>query len=132
MQSGILGGKLFVAKMPSFHFEYLKTTMPNSKNSYNLILTQISKILEETRRDFKEGSNQFVLTSNWEIGNRNTEIEQDGKAKPKYGERIITRLSTDLNKRFGGGYSEKNMQKVLEKGNFLNNELLESGLVRVD
>ena len=78
-----------------------------ANNAYNQILTQISQILEETKKDFKEGSNRFVLTSNWEIGKRITEIEQDGKAKAKYGERIITKLSKDLNDRFGSGYSER-------------------------
>ncbi|MCE9501570.1 MAG: DUF1016 N-terminal domain-containing protein [Leptospira sp.] len=83
--------------------------MTNSKRAYNSLLTQISQILVETRKDFKEGSNRFVLTSNWEIGRRITEIEQDGKTKANYGERIISRLSEDLNKRFGSGYSERQL-----------------------
>ncbi|MCE9501663.1 MAG: DUF1016 N-terminal domain-containing protein [Leptospira sp.] len=85
------------------------------KTPYDSLLTQISKILEETRTDFKEGSNRFVLTSNWEIGKRITEIEQGGEKTAKYGVRVIERLSKDLNERFGGGYSVISLREKGEK-----------------
>ncbi|MCE9500742.1 MAG: DUF1016 N-terminal domain-containing protein [Leptospira sp.] len=78
-------------------------------NSYNSLFNQISKILEETKKDFKEGSNRFVLTSNWEIGKKITEIESGKNRKERFGERIIEKLSKDLNKKFGSGYSERNL-----------------------
>jgi len=86
--------------------------MSTGSNAYDKILTQISQILEATKKDFKEGSNRFVLTANWEIGKRITEIDQDGKAKAKYGERIISKLSKDLKDRFGSGYSERNLRYI--------------------
>jgi len=78
-------------------------------NAYEKILTQISQILIETRKDFKEGSNRYVLTSNWEIGKRIADIGDGKNYQEKYGERVIEKLSNDRNNRFGSGYSERNL-----------------------
>lgn len=58
---------LFGVRCPKIH--------SMSKIEYNSLLNQISKILEETKKDFKEGSNRFVLDSNWEIGKKITRLE---------------------------------------------------------
>ena len=102
--------------------------MSNGNNSYHSLLKKISRILGETKKDFKQGSNRFVLTSNWEIGKWITEIEDGRRLRPSsqrperrvkrgggektsnYRERVIERLSKDLNRKYGKGFSERNLQ----------------------
>jgi uncharacterized protein DUF1016 len=48
----------------------------------------------------------------WEIGRRIVEHEQAGKERAAYGEEILTRLSADLTKRFGRGFSVDNLERA--------------------
>ena len=45
----------------------------------------------------------------WEIGRRIVECEQDGEDRAEYGKRIVELLSNDLTKRFGRGFSSRNL-----------------------
>lgn len=164
-----------MCKVKNFVFEFWKRKLfvhviqdNITKNPYDSLLNQISKILEETRTDFREGANRFVLISNWEIeqndrgrwdrksGQNREELLQvweewssrigdlhvhgvSGKDCGRWhssgtidlGFRASTKQRLDLVDVF---YSEKekDMDKVLLEGKLLNNELLESGLVRVE
>jgi DUF1016 N-terminal domain len=46
-----------------------------------------------------------MTTTYWEIGRRIVEREQAGVARAGYGEALLLRLSADLTKRFGRGFS---------------------------
>ena len=59
------------------------------------------------------GSVNAVMTATyWEIGRRVVEYEQDGKARAGYGEALLRRLSADLTRRFGRGFSERNLEQM--------------------
>ncbi len=47
----------------------------------------------------------------WEMGRRIVEYEQGGQERADYGEELLKKLSCDLMKRFGRGFSERNLTK---------------------
>ena len=53
--------------------------------------------------------NSIITVTYWEIGRRIVEHEQQGKAKPGYGDQVIQRLATDLTARLGRGFSRRNV-----------------------
>jgi hypothetical protein len=48
----------------------------------------------------------------WEIGRRIVEFEQRGTERAAYGEALIERLSEDLTRRFGRGFSRQNLGQM--------------------
>jgi len=48
----------------------------------------------------------------WEIGRRVVEYEQGGKRRAEYGAALLKRLSVDLARRFGRGFSERNLEQM--------------------
>ena len=48
----------------------------------------------------------------WFVGHRIVEHEQRGAARAAYGERLLKRLARDLSKRFGRGFSERNLEQM--------------------
>jgi hypothetical protein len=54
-----------------------------------------------------------VLTAvYWEIGRRIVEFEQKGIARAEYGEVLLLRLSRELTRRFGRGFSVDNLETM--------------------
>ena len=53
-----------------------------------------------------------MTTTYWLVGRRIVEQEQQGVARAAYGEQLLKRLSRDLSKRFGRGFSERNLEQM--------------------
>lgn len=53
--------------------------------------------------------NSELLMANWRTGQYIVEFEQDGKAKARYGEQLITNLAKDLTRLRGRGFSRSNL-----------------------
>ena len=53
-------------------------------------------LLEEARKGAARTVNSVITLTYWEIGRRIVEHEQQGKAKPGYGDQVIQRLAADL------------------------------------
>lgn len=81
-----------------------------SLNTYHSLLKDISQIYENALSDSNENWNKSTLYSNWKIGERIVKIEQRNKKRANYGDRILKELSRDLNKKFGKGFSERNLR----------------------
>lgn len=79
---------------------------------YDTILSEVINLLESARHASARAVNVFMTTSYWLIGRRIIEWEQAGKERAAYGEALINRLSADLTKRFGRGFSRQNLQKM--------------------
>src|ERR1035441_9922019 len=56
--------------------------------------------------------NALMTAAYWEIGRRTVEFEQRGKERAAYGEELLKRLSTDLTKSFGRGFSVQNLENM--------------------
>jgi predicted nuclease of restriction endonuclease-like (RecB) superfamily len=53
-----------------------------------------------------------LTSSYWEIGHRIVVFEQGGEDRASYGEALIKRLAVDLTRRFGRGYSKRNIEQM--------------------
>lgn len=81
---------------------------PNYKN----LISSISGILAQGRKMAYQTINTILTTTYWQIGRQIVEFEQGGKERAEYGEAIIKQLSVDLTKRFGKGFSYRNLQQM--------------------
>jgi hypothetical protein len=79
---------------------------------YDTILSEVIYLLESARHASARAVNVFMTSTYWLIGRRIIEWEQAGKERAAYGEALINRLSADLTKKFGRGFSRQNLQKM--------------------
>ena len=89
----------------------MKNKMKISWN-YNKLLDRIANILVETRTKAVREINMAQVLAYREIGREIVEFEQEGKIRAEYGEELIKRLSQDMTKRFGKGFSEMNLRNM--------------------
>lgn len=80
--------------------------------SYGVILDDVASLLEQARRASARVVNAVMTATYWEIGRRIVEYEQGGESKAEYGSLIVERLSADLTKRFGRGFSKRNIEQM--------------------
>jgi predicted nuclease of restriction endonuclease-like (RecB) superfamily len=77
---------------------------------YGRVLSGMVELLESARRAAARTVNAVMTATYWEMGRRIVEVEQRGKGRADYGEELLGRLSADLTKRFGRGFSRQNLQ----------------------
>jgi hypothetical protein len=53
-----------------------------------------------------------LVVAYWEIGKRIVEEEREAQGRAAYGTQLITRLSRDLQKKLGNGFSERNLHNM--------------------
>ncbi len=75
------------------------------EGGYHDVLTAVASLVEEARGTAARSINAVMTTTYWKIGRRIVEREQAGVARAAYGEALLQRLSVDLTKRFGRGFS---------------------------
>ncbi|GIV29064.1 MAG: DUF1016 domain-containing protein [Bacteroidia bacterium] len=81
----------------------------NVKN-YTRLIDSIGVLLESARKQAVKTINNILIQTYWEIGKRIVEYEQKGEEKAKYGSELLSRLSKDLNLKYGKGFSRSNLQ----------------------
>lgn len=79
---------------------------------YGQLVSDISGLLEQARRAAARSVNSILTSTYWEIGRRLVEFEQGGKVRAEYGERLLARLSQDLARKYGRGFSERNLEQM--------------------
>ena len=72
----------------------------------------IVALLEAARRTAARSVNALMTASYWEIGRRIIDFEQGGQDRATYGEALIQRLSADLTRCFGRGFSPRNIEQM--------------------
>ena len=80
-----------------------------SSEEYNALLVDVSRWLEQARKQAGRAVNALMTTTYWRIGERIFEQEQRGGERVGYGERIVEQLARDLLARFGRGFSRTNV-----------------------
>ncbi len=85
---------------------------PAIKKKYNLLISDISSLLESARRTSVRAVNAILTATYWEIGRRIVEYEQSGSEKAEYGKQLLQNLSKDLRKTFGRGFSVDNLESM--------------------
>ncbi len=76
---------------------------------YRTLFSDVSHLLEQSRRATARAINNAMVMTYWEIGRRIVEYEQHGSKRAQYGRAVLKQLSKDLSARFGRGFSERNL-----------------------
>lgn len=79
------------------------------KNQYVLLVNEIGKILVEARSGICREINATMVDAYWNIGKYIVEYEQQGEERAEYGSNLLNRLSRDLTKLYGRGFSKSNL-----------------------
>ena len=87
-----------------------KKTPIKIEQDYDSILSDLSELLEQSRKMAARSVNAIMTATYWEIGRRIVEVEQRGEERAEYGEEILKRLSKDLTDKFGRGFSARNLR----------------------
>lgn len=93
------------------------TRKPARKNAgldtgYAAILDDLAAVITEARSSAVRTVNAVMTAAYWLIGRRIVEHDQAGEGRAAYGEEILVRLAGDLTRRFGRGFSRRNLQDM--------------------
>ena len=72
----------------------------------------VTDAIEKARSVAARSVNAVMTITYWHVGRRVVEQEQQGAARAGYGEQLLKRLSLDLSKRFGRGFSQRNLEQM--------------------
>ncbi len=78
--------------------------------NYPVLVKNIGELLEKARTEVYYAVNDALVKTYWEIGKRIIEFEQGGKKRAGYGKGLLDRLSSDLTKNYGKGFSRDNLE----------------------
>ncbi len=79
---------------------------------YDMLLSDVVRVIEEARHTVARSVNAVMTATYWLVGRRIVEQEQHGSPRAAYGEQLLKRLSQDLSRRFGRGFSERNLEQM--------------------
>ena len=85
--------------------------VPDS-TEYGSMHRDIVALLEAARRAAARSVNVLMTATYWEIGRSIVEFDQGGQDRAGYGQALIKRLSADVSRRFGRGFSERNLKQM--------------------
>ena len=82
-------------------------------NPDQLLFNDITKLIEESKKYVAHTANTTLTTLYWQIGRRiNEEILQNKRAK--YGAQIVATVSRQLVERYGSGFGEKSIRRMIQ------------------
>jgi predicted nuclease of restriction endonuclease-like (RecB) superfamily len=74
------------------------------------LVKEIRDLVQSARRAASRNVNTLQVATNFEIGRRIVEHEQEGNRRAEYGERILKELSHRLTEELGRGFSKSNLE----------------------
>ncbi|MFC1808666.1 DUF1016 N-terminal domain-containing protein [Candidatus Omnitrophota bacterium] len=75
-----------------------------AKQKYNNLVKEIGELFEKAKKALAE--------CYWEIGKRIVQVEQSESDRAEYGTNLLIRLSKDLTKKHGEGFSVRNLERM--------------------
>src|SRR6266850_1157102 len=94
------------------HRQKTGKTIQHKATDYESVISGVVELLDAARRASARAVNSLMTATYWEIGRRIVQYEQAGERRAAYGAELLTRLSSDLTKRFGRGYSVDNLERA--------------------
>lgn len=76
------------------------------------IIIDIQQIIRQAQQTAYRSINKAMLEAYWLVGKRIVEEEQQGESRATYGKATIKKLSQELQKEFGKGFSVINLQNM--------------------
>lgn len=89
-----------------------KTTAPVAKGKTDdlaSLVTEVRGLIQSARRGVASVVDTLQVMTNFEIGRRIVEHEQQGEKRAEYGKELLKELSARLNEEFGKGFSPVNL-----------------------
>jgi len=74
------------------------------------LVKEIRDLVQSARRNAAQNVNTLQVITNFEIGRRIVEYEQQGSRRAEYGKRTLKELSYRLTEELGRGFSERNLK----------------------
>jgi predicted nuclease of restriction endonuclease-like (RecB) superfamily len=78
----------------------------------NPLIAEVRRLINSTRHAIANSINSFQVHTNFEIGQRIVEHEQQGEKRAAYGTALLKELSQKLTIEFGRGFSEDNLSNM--------------------
>ena len=88
----------------------VEATAPNG--AYQSLVGGVAGVIEDARRTVALSVNAAMTAAYWLIGRHIVEFEQGGKGHSDYGSRVVERLAADLSRRYGRGFSFRNLWQM--------------------
>jgi predicted nuclease of restriction endonuclease-like (RecB) superfamily len=82
------------------------------KATYSTLITDLASLIEQGRKAAVRYVNTALVTTYWLIGRRIVEYEQKGKERAEYGEAVLKKISEDLTRKFGKGFSFPQLKNI--------------------
>lgn len=79
---------------------------------YSQLVERIAETHRQGQARAYQAVNTTMLETYWQIGQYLVEFEQGGQAKAGYGEQLLKRLSQDLTRLLGKGFSRNNLSQM--------------------
>lgn len=98
-------------KKKSVSTKKLVIIKPRTKG-INPLIAEVRRLINSTRHALANSINSFQVHTNFEIGQRIVEHEQQGEKRAAYGTALLKELSQKLTKEFGRGFSEDNLSNM--------------------
>lgn len=76
---------------------------------YGTVFDEVAAIVDASRGFAARSVNATLTAAYWMIGRSIVEFEQAGEERAEYGARLLERLSADLTRRYGRGFSARNI-----------------------
>ena len=86
--------------------------MKKLKENYSTLISDLTFFIEQGRCAAVRQVNTTLCATYWLMGRRIVEYEQEGKERAEYGAKLLQRLSKDLDKKFGRGFSPDNLEAM--------------------
>ncbi len=81
-------------------------------SKYKGLISTIETLLLDAKTKVVKTIDQTMVYTYWHIGRYIVEYEQSGKERAEYGTALLKRLSNDLTRSFGKGYSYRNLRQM--------------------
>lgn len=79
---------------------------------YGNLLDRVAALFTQARLRAIRNINLTQIMAYYEIGKEIVKFEQKGKPRGEYGEKLIERLSEDMSRKFGRGFSPTNLKMM--------------------
>ena len=84
----------------------------NARPVVSAIFSEARNLILSARKAVVRNVDTIQVITNYEIGRRIIEHEQEGDKRARYGKQLIEALSKKLSKEFGKGFSERNLRNM--------------------
>jgi len=82
------------------------------KQDYSDLITDLTSLIDNGRKAAVRYVNTALTATYWLMGRRIVEFEQKGKERAEYGEATLRKISEDLTKKFGKGFSFPQLKNI--------------------